>query len=267
MKQTRRNVRTKKKNRPSKRLWIGLAVVGAGAISALAIYLTQTGKIAIIDKESSVQSEADVEDSTGNPNYIKETAFDGSEDVDKRLFNYPYPTESEGYVSNKKLYEELGDYKMNLISQRANEIGTNLFSFDYRTVRTDYDHYFNNLSAMFRDVLYDDDADQNVVLSEMVADFSDAELQMTADYKTSKFMVYDNGMATYVRGILNVYVWSCSDIEKASKYFPAQLKVGEDNTFVYEIEILNSMDSHLAKDMQIFDYYDCKFLDVLNKQE
>jgi len=70
-------------------------------------------------------------------------------------------------------------------------------------------------------------------------------------------------MPIYARGILTLYIWSCKDIKKVNKYFPTPLKIGEDNTFVYEIEILNSIDSHKAEKMQIFDYYDCKFLDIL----
>ncbi|MBP3784480.1 MAG: hypothetical protein J6I68_14640 [Butyrivibrio sp.] len=238
---------------------VAAAIIAAGGSAGYYFYTHRP----VPDTTIQTQDRTEPESETNKPNYIGETAFDGSEEVDERLFEYAYPSESDGYVNNKKLYEELGDYKMGLISDRADVIGTELFSFDYRAVRTDYDNYFDKLSSMFRDVLYDDDADQNVVLSEMIADFSDAELQMTADYKTSKFMIYQNGMPMYVRGILTVYVWSCKDIEKVSKYFPTTLKIGEDNTFVYEIEILNSMDSHKAEKMQIFDYYDCKFLDIL----
>lgn len=252
----------RKKNRLNKKVVIALASAGVLAVGSITGYYLYTHRDNNITMEERTERSENV-NNTGKPNYISETAFDGSEEIDERLFEYAFPTDSEGYVSNKDLYEQLGDYKMGLISDRANEIGTNFYSFDYRKVRTDYDTYFNNISSMFRDVVYDDDADQNVVLSEIIADFSDAELQMTADFKTSKFMIYQNGMSTYVRGILTVYVWSCKDIDKVSTYFPMQLKVGEDNTFVYEIELLNSMDSHLAKDMQIFDYYDCKFLNIL----
>ncbi|SFU90989.1 hypothetical protein [Butyrivibrio sp. M55] len=251
-----------KKKSPFNKTVVAIALAVSFIAGGSGGYYLYNHKFANETKEQSSGS-TEPESETNKPNYIGETAFDGSEEVDNRLFEYAYPSESEGYTNNKKLYEELGDYKMRAISDRADAIGTELFSFDYRKVRTDYDTYYNTLSSMFRDVVYDDDTDQDVVLSEMIADFSDVELQMTADYKTSKFMIYQNGMPMYVRGILTVYIWSCKDIEKVSKYFPTTLKVGEDNTFVYEMEILNSMDSHKAEKMQIFDYYDCKFLDIL----
>lgn len=259
----RRVHRIRKTSNNKKKILIAVTAIALAIGCASVGCFIYLNRAQIIGKAGNQKSPDGTSNGTGEQNYISETAFDGSEEVDERLFTYPYPSESEGYISNKKLYEQLGSNKMELMSSRADEIGSRLYSFDYRTVRTDYDTSFKNLSSLFREVAYEDGTDQNVVLSEMIEDFSDAQLQMTSDYKTSKFMVYQNGMSTYVRGILTVYVWNCSDIDKASKYFPSKLKIGEDNVFVYEIEILNSMDSLMAKDMQIFDYYDCRFLDIL----
>jgi len=186
---TFRKIKKKKPSVNKKVVAITLAaVLTAGGSLSYYLYNHRT----VNETKNQTTDNAKPKSKNNNSNYITETAFDGSEEVDKRLFEYAYPSESEGYTNNKKLYAELGDYKMGIISDRANEIGTELFSFDYRKVRTDYDTYFKNLSSMFRDVLYDDDTDQNVVLSEMISDFSGAELQMTANYKTSKFMIYRN---------------------------------------------------------------------------
>ena len=93
-----------KKKSPFNKTVVAIALAVSFIAGGSGGYYLYNHKFANETREQSSGS-TEPESETNKPNYIGETAFDGSEEVDNRLFEYAYPSESEGYTNNKKLYE------------------------------------------------------------------------------------------------------------------------------------------------------------------
>lgn len=175
--------------------------------------------------------------------YITDTAFDGSENINKILFSYPFSRDDNGYISNKDLFDTVSDEKMQAVADRATTICEGLYTFDYREVANNYDTELNTRSNYFVNTTWDEenkstgDLSTDEYIAGMFKTFSDAKLQMTATFDTSKFLVYENGY-DFVRGILTIEVYNIKDDADLKDWFPCKLEEGKTYKFVYDSELL-----------------------------
>ena len=77
--------------------------------------------------------------------------------------------------------------------------------------------------------------DGNTFKEEWTQAVIDSGVIMDARFSTGKGYVYADDKEVYVRGILNLKVESAKDITKIQKYLPADVEVGQEYNFVYDI--------------------------------
>lgn len=181
------------------------------------------------------------------PEYLTETCFDGTKELDPILFRFPFK-KSDFYISNKELIKQLGDEKIEDLQARANDFVTDFYGMNIRTLLTDYQETENKLLDYFiQDNLtsYYDEAETEKSARTYVADYlkflSDSNLQTDISFETDKSLVFEDFDGFYVRGLLNIKVYEYennSSVDELNFYSPFPLEKGKTYKIILDLAFI-----------------------------
>lgn len=167
---------------------------------------------------------------TVETDYILETCFDGSKELNPLLFHFPFQKGNE-YVMNKELVQKVDESRICDLTDRATEAVCTMFGISASDAVAENEKY----EELLKDYLSDDCGfyDENgkeYSADDYISDFllllSQSGIQMDIEYTTDKSLVFEDD-AYYVRGLLNMTVYDMDSDVDVTGIFPVQLEKGK----------------------------------------
>lgn len=141
---------------------------------------------------------------------------------------------TDDYISNSDLRDRLGDDLITSFSNLATTYVDKIYDVNAISVAANKEEYLSEMDKVFSDNCIVG-TDGNTFKEEWTQAVIDSGVIMDARFSTGKGYVYADDKEVYVRGILNLKVESAEDITKIQKYLPADVEIGQEYNFVYDI--------------------------------
>lgn len=141
---------------------------------------------------------------------------------------------TDDFISNSDLRNQLGDDLITSFSNLATTYVDKIYDVNAISVVANKEEYMSEMDKVFSDNCIVG-TDGNTFKEEWTQAVIDSGVIMDARFSTGKGYVYADDKEVYVRGILNLKVESAEDITKIQKYLPADVEVGQEYNFVYDI--------------------------------
>lgn len=216
------------------------AAAAIGVISVGAALFTKSGiTLPFIERFGS--SDAG-EAGDGTASYILETSYDGTNPVDKALFQIPFK-KTDDYIQNKDLVAK--DKKMvQDLEKRAEDFIKAMLGTGYREVDTEGFSYKDTMCDYIwepENTLFMLDDGTELLASDYFEDFgeyiSEHQIQADVTFETDDSLVYADGYY-YVRGKLTITPYSFTGEEtEESNLVPEGILLSAENTTIFEISL------------------------------
>lgn len=181
--------------------------------------------------EEKAETQIGVPDENGS--YIGDVAYDGSEEVDKSVFMYPFAKTDE-YVANRDLVNKRKKEYITNAKTFAEDFFKKSYGTGFHEVESDTKSYINDVLWYYLPNAYDWD---NNLIDDVIAQkaeyIKENHIQAEIDVDTADYLVYEDGM-TYVRGVVNVTSYQC-DAESTEK--DLGLELSKDGSYVFDLQL------------------------------
>ncbi len=189
-----------------------------GAITGLAVVLASTGIFLVNNKEAQKVINVNVlkreysekQDEESKYPYLSETTFDSTNEIDMRVFEFPFNKNAGEYTDNITLYSSYTDIFENfydMAEETTSEYFLKILGTGYREISEDEEKYKEELMNLITT-----DSIHGVVSDNYVSDMSswitDNEYQGIATYTSDSSLIWTMGGYGYMRGVLDVEVFS-----------------------------------------------------------
>lgn len=192
-----------------------------------------------IPKANEIIDESEPEQTEDLPEYITETCYDGSKEVDPVLYSFPFDKENYDYINNKDLVQKINSKEIELLQEKADECIKMMFGTNSNTILSDYDNTERSMRNLFKEgTTWHDEADNDKSIDIYVADYlkalADNKYQADYKYQTDKSLIWFNN-CYYVRGLVLLKVQECKDGSSLLDYYPITLKKGKTYRFIVDL--------------------------------
>lgn len=200
-----------------------------------------------IPKANEIIDESEPEQTEDLPEYITETCYDGSKEVDPVLYSFPFDKENYDYINNKDLVQKINSKEIELLQEKADECIKMMFGTNSNTILSDYDNTERSMLNLFKEgTTWHDETDNDKSIDIYVADYlkalADNKYQADYQYQTDKSLIWFNN-CYYVRGLVQLKVQECKDGSSLIDYYPITLEKGKTYRFIvdlgYSISVVN----------------------------
>lgn len=191
------------------------------------------------------------------PNYITETCFDGSIEIDPIVFKYPFQ-KTALYSRNKDYLELLDDEFVEGIQNRAESFCRTFYGADKTKLIREYSETEKNLISFYGDdkPMIDNKGNFKDTLT-YVADFlklvADAGIQADIEFITDKSLIFKD-TCLYVRGLITLTVYNIEPGIDISAYFPDNFEEGKKYQMIVDVGMI-PRDSSSADTYQVVEVH------------
>lgn len=173
------------------------------------------------------------------PEYITESCYDGSKEVDPVLYSFPFDKGIYEYINNKELVQKINSKEIDLLQEKADGCIKMMFGTNSNTILSDYDNTERSMLNLFKEgTTWHDEADNDKSIDIYVADYlkalADNRYQADYQYQTDKSLIWFNN-CYYVRGLVQLKVQECKDGRSLIDYYPITLEKGKTYRFIVDL--------------------------------
>lgn len=226
--------------RKKKKLLIGSMIAGAVIIAAACVVLVFNNKTIkrYIDINIYKREYTDSAKEEREHPYMSETTYDGTNDIDLAVFDYPFDTGVGEYISNNTLYATYPNAVESVYSKvklSADTFFNSILGTGYRTLSENEDSFDETLlSVMTNDSIHG--IASNSYLEDIKSFITDNDYQGTVTFTSDKALLWYNDYG-YLRGILTLDVYS-SDKNIDSSVYADGMSVKDKKQYIVDLSLV-----------------------------
>lgn len=221
-------------------------IIAAASICA-AVLINNDAITKIIDLNIYKRNYTDEDASTLEHPYLSETTYDSSNDIDLRVYDYPFYNDVGEYLSNIDLYSsypEVFESMYSKVKLSTDNFFTSILGTGYRTINENEDSFTESLmSVITEDSIHGMSSDEYV--SDIKEFISSAEYQGSATFESDTSLIWFSDYG-YIRGVLTLDVYNING-ETDSDVYADGLEIVDQKKYIVDVSVVVSGDLNTVK--------------------
>lgn len=177
----------------------------------------------------------------GIKSYLTDTVYDGSTVIDREVFQIQFQ-KSNQYVRNKDYIGQLKDDQIKSIMEVSEQYLETLFGNGFRDILADTEGFVQKTANFYSGdylILGEEEVSARQQAEDLAAWYTDCHVKMEAKVTTDKSLIFKDGYP-YIRNVLNLTLYSCSDPEYLQQMTDIEIQTGDRINLVCDVGVVDS---------------------------